>query len=108
MLGVLAAAVVVPLLVVLGVVLLCAVTVAPFVLACDMAERRGFSPARWGAVSLVASAIGLSIAWIGWRSDEVPGLLAVVPLGLTWTSPGLLWLLEGTERTIGGRLGAHS
>lgn len=107
MLGYLAAAVLVPLLVALGLAALVALTAAPFVVAGDMAERRGFSVARWCALAVITSAVGLGIAYLGWRRTDLPALVVLLPLALTWAAPGGLWLLEGTEEPIGGRRGAH-
>lgn len=107
MLGYVASVVLVPLLVALALAVLLALTVVPFVLACDMAERRRFSVARWGAVALAGSALGLSVALLAWRRTDLPTLLVLLPLALTWTGPALLWLLEGTEERLGGRRGAH-
>ena len=107
MLDLLLAAVAFPLIVALGLALLAAVTLAPFVVALQMADQRAFSTGRWGAVAVVASLLGLALALLFYRSDRLPDLAAVLPLLLTWAGPGLLWLLSGEEAVVGGRAGAH-
>ena len=54
MLDLLAAVVVVPLLVALGLTALYAVTVVPFLAVLALADRSGLAPGRWAAASLVA------------------------------------------------------
>lgn len=107
MLDLLLAAVAFPLIVAVGLVLLAAVTLAPFVVALQMAETRAFSTTRWGAFALVACGLGLLLALVFYRSDSVPSAAALLPLVLTWAGPGALWLLTGEEAAIGGRAGAH-
>ena len=107
MLDLLLAAVVFPLLVALGLALLAAVTLVPFVVALQMADSRRFSTTRWGAVALAASGVGLLLALVFYRSDSVPSAAALLPLILTWAGPGALWLLTGEEAVVGGRAGAH-
>ena len=107
MLDLLLAAVVFPLLVALGLALLAAVTLVPFVVALQMADTRRFSTTRWGAVALVASVVGLLLALVFYRSDSVPSAAALLPLIITWAGPGALWLLTGEEVVVGGRAGAH-
>ncbi len=107
MLDLLLAAVAFPLIVAVGLVLLAAVTLAPFVVALQMAETRAFSATRWGAFALVACGLGLLLALVFYRSDSVPSAAALLPLVLTWAGPGALWLLTGEEAAIGGRAGAH-
>lgn len=80
------------------------VTVLPFVTTVDLAERRGFSPERWGAVTLVA--IGLAVG-IGYAA-RTHGLLLLVPAALVpWSVAALLALLAPLQTRIGGRLGLH-
>jgi hypothetical protein len=106
-LDLLLAAVTFPLIVAIGLALLAAVTLAPFVVALQMADTRRFSTTRWGAVALVASLLGLGLFLVFYRSDRIPTLAALMPLALTWTGPGALWLLSGEEVEVGGRAGAH-
>ena len=96
-----------PLIVALVLALLSAVTLVPLVLALRMADDRRFSTTRWGAVALAGSALGLLLALVLHGSDRVPDLAALLPLLLTWTGPGALWLLTGEEAGLGGRAGAH-
>ncbi len=107
MLDLLLAAVVFPLIVALGLAALAAVTLAPYVVALTMAESRRFSATRWGVVALLGSLFGLLLALLFYRSDRLPDLAALLPLGFTWSGPALLWLLTGTEDLVGGRAGAH-
>lgn len=107
MLDLLLAAVAFPLIVALGLGLLAAVTLVPFVVALRMAEQRAFSAGRWGTVALAGSLVGLAGALAFLLSDRVPDPAAVLPLLLTWAGPGLLWLLTGEEAVVGGRAGAH-
>ena len=81
-------------------------TVLPFVLSVGMAERRGFSPTRWGAVSIAGAALAVLGGYALHRLDA-PAPLLVVPAVLTWAGPLVLWLLDGTEEQLGGRRGAH-
>jgi hypothetical protein len=101
------AAVVFPLLLAVGLVALSLVTLAPFVVALQMADTRRFSTTRWGAVALVGSLVGLALAAYFLRSDRLPTVAALLPLLLTWAGPGALWLLTGDEELVGGRAGAH-
>ena len=107
MLDLLLAAVTFPLIIALGLALLAVVTLVPFVVALQMAERRGFSTTRWGAVSIAASLVGVALTLLVVRSETTPDAFALLPLLLTWVAPGALWLLSGEEELIGGRAGAH-
>ena len=106
MLDLVAAVAAFTLLVALGAAVLAALTAAPWFLAVQMAERRGFSLTRWGAVSLVASGIGLGAA-LALRNGKAPTVLALVALMLCWVAPGLLWLAEAGQVRVGGRTGRH-
>lgn len=107
MLDLLLAAVTFPLIVAVALAALAAVTLLPFVLALQMADVRAFSTARWGAISVVGSLVGLLLFLVVLRSDRVPTPVALLPLVFTWAGPGGLWLLTGEEARIGGRAGAH-
>ena len=90
---------------VLGVLLAACVVllvVLPFVVSVDMAERRGFSPARWGALCLAVLAVAAVVGRRSWGS-----VLFVVPVALTWAVPGALALLDPTLTRFAGRQGAH-
>ena len=89
-------------LVVLLVAVLVAGTVVPFVVGVDMAERRMFSPRRWGAVCLVGVLAGLACAWL-LRSA---GPVALSALLLGWAAPAALAVL-GPGSALGGEPGAH-
>ena len=107
MLDLLLAAVAFPLILAVGLAVLAALTLAPFVVALQMADARAFSTTRWGAVALVGSVLGLLLALLFYRSERVPDVAALLPLTFTWSGPGLLWLLTGAETLVGGRAGAH-
>ena len=83
-----------------------AVTVVPFVLSVDMAERRRLSTVRAGTFSLVAIVLGLLGALVVYRGDR-PTVLVLVPLVLTWAGPMAMTMLEEGQVRIGGRPGAH-
>jgi hypothetical protein len=83
-----------------------AVTVVPFVLTVDMAERRRLSTVRAGAFSLVTIALGLLGALVVYRGDR-PTVLVLVPLVVTWAGPMAMAVLEEGQARIGGRPGAH-
>ena len=107
MLDLLLAAIGFPLIVALGLALLAAVTLVPFVLALRMADSRSFPSLRWGAFALAGSLLGLLLALVVLRSERIADAAAVLPLVLTWAGPGALWLLTGEDAAIGGRAGAH-
>lgn len=107
MLDLLLAAVVFPLIVAILLALLALVTLVPFVVALQMAERRGFSTVRWGALALAASLLALLGALLVLRSDTIATPAAALPLVLAAAAPGALWLLSGGETSIGGRAGRH-
>ena len=99
---------------VLVVVLLAAVAVAvavafsvvPFVMATDLAERRGFSAGRWGGTQLVLLAISALATLVGARHGHL--VLLVVPAALLcWITPAVLSLLSPDEQALGGYQGAH-
>ena len=107
MLDLLLAALAFPLLVALGLALLSLVTLVPFVLALQMADIRGFSSTRWGAVSLTGSLVALGLLLVFYRSDTIPTAAALLPLLLSFAGPAGLWLLTGEEAEVGGRAGRH-
>ncbi|MCU1673052.1 MAG: hypothetical protein JWN77_1165 [Frankiales bacterium] len=82
------------------------VTVAPVYAALQMAETRGFSTFRWALVSAAAVLVGLGAAYV-LRGHDVPKLLPLLPLVLTWTGSLLLWLLDASQTRLGGRAGLH-
>ena len=82
------------------------VTVAPLYAALQMADARRFSTTRWAVVSGVLVALGLGYAW-RLHSGDVPTVVALLPLVVTWAGPAGLWLLDGSQERIGGRAGRH-
>lgn len=81
------------------------VLVAPFVVGVDMAERRGFSTERWGALCLLGSALGVAVGYAV-RSQDLSVTLYLPALALAWATPGVLALLAAGQR-IGGPQGLH-
>ena len=107
MLDLLLAAVLFPLIVALALGLLALVTLVPFVVTLRMADRRGFSTARWGAVSLAGSLLALAVAFVFYRSDTIPTWGALLPFVFSLAGVGGLWMLSGEEAEVGGRAGRH-
>jgi hypothetical protein len=81
-----------------------ACTAVPFVKAVDLAEQRGFSTVRWGAVELVLLALAAVVGYVGWRHSLVLLLPAVL---LCWAAPLVITLLSRDDRGIGGYQGRH-
>ena len=81
MLDALLAAAVAGALVAVGVGLLYAVTVVPFLLVVALAERRQLSTGRWAAVGLAAVLVGLALALLAWRAGAGPWLGLPLALG---------------------------
>ena len=93
------------LIVALGCVVLVLLGLAPYLRGVDMAERRGFSTLRWGAVSAAGPALGfLLVLWV--RRGDHDGVLYLPALLLTWSVPAALSLLAPGQ-LVGGRQGAH-
>ena len=80
--------------------------VVPFVLGVDMAERRGFSTTRWGAVSVSGIALAL-LAGLETVRLGLPAALLLPAAALAGTGPGVLALLGPTQTGVGGRQGEH-
>ncbi len=100
------AVVVFTLVVAVGLVGLVVLTVVPFVLALNLSEQRGASPAAWGAVTLVATVLGLAGAFLVHRSESLPGFLALGPAVFGYVGPALV-LLVGQQQRLAGRAGRH-
>jgi hypothetical protein len=78
--------------------------VVPFVLAVDMAERRGFSATRWGAIALVDAALVLaSVSLVRKHSALVLVLSALI----AWAVPLALSLMDRSQVRLGGYQGRH-
>ncbi len=103
MLDVLAATAVVALLVALGLGVLYGLTVVPFVLAVDLAERRGRSTGRWAGWALVAVLAALALAVLALRSGA--GAVVVVLALVVAFAPVLVLLARGDR--LGGPAGRH-
>ena len=103
MLSALVAALVVALLVALGLAVLYGLTVVPFVLAVELAERRGRSTGRWAGWALLAVLSALALALLAWRADA--GAVAVaLALAVAFLPVGVL-LARGDR--VGGPAGRH-
>ena len=78
--------------------------VLPFVLTLDLADRRGFSTMRWGAVSLVDAVLALATASLVLKHSALLLALSVV---LAWAAPLALSLMDRTQVRLGGYQGQH-
>jgi hypothetical protein len=83
--------------------LLAAVTVVPFVLTLQRADRYGVSTPRAGAVALVGSSVGLLAAVLLTLRTAVPVPLAALPLVLAALGPVAV---SAAPRRL-GRRGRH-
>ena len=93
------------LIVVLCAVLLVLLGLVPYLRGVDMAERRGFSTLRWGAVSAAGPALALVLALLVHQGHH-DGVLYVPALLFTWAVPAVLSLLAPGQ-LVGGTQGAH-
>jgi hypothetical protein len=83
-----------------------ALGVAPFVLTVDAAERRGFSPTRWGAFTLTGTLLMLALGyWVVHGHHTRVLLLPALIFG--WAALGVLSLLSRDQTRVGGTQGAH-
>jgi hypothetical protein len=99
----LVAAVVVALLAAAGLALLYAVTVLPFLLTVDLAERRGCSTGRWAGLSLAAVLAAVALAAAGVLGGAPrPLLVGALAVGFV---PLLVLALRSD--VVGGRAGRH-
>lgn len=93
---------VVTLLAVLACAAVIALYVVPFVRTVDMAERRSFSPNRFGAIALVFALMSAGLAYAGLHTHAL-----LVPAALlAWAGPALVAVLPAGHRRL-GRQGAH-
>ena len=107
MLDLLLAVVATAVLVALALLLLSAVTLAPFVVGLQLAEARRFSTARWGVLTLAGVGVALLLALVLVRGDRVATPVALLPLLLAWGGPATLWSLAENNTGLGGRAGHH-
>jgi hypothetical protein len=103
MLDALVAAVVVALLVALALAALYAVTVVPFLVTVDLAERRGCSTGRWAGLSLAAVLVAVAVALAGLLAGAPRPLLALALAG--GFLPAVVLALRSDA--LGGRAGRH-
>ncbi len=103
MLDALVAAVLVALLVAAGLAALYAVTVVPFLLTVDLAERRGCSTGRWAGLSLVAVLAAVALTAVG-ALGGMPRPLVVLALAVGFVP---LVVLARRSDDVGGRAGRH-
>ena len=102
-LAALVAAVVVALLVAAGLAVLYAMTVVPFLVTVELAERRGCSTGRWAGLSLAAVLLALALALAGLLAGAPrPLLLLALAVGFV---PALVLALRSQD--LGGRAGRH-
>ena len=99
----LVAAAVVALLVAAGLAVLYAVTVVPFLVTVDLAERRGCSTGRWAGLSLAAVLVALALALAGLLTGA-PRVLLLVALAVGFV-PAVVLALRSDA--LGGRAGRH-
>lgn len=93
-------------LVALGCLMVVALGVLPFVLTVDAAERRGFSPTRWGGLALAGTTVMLALGYWDVAGDHSRVLL--LPAILLGVAPLIALSLLGREQSaIGGTQGAH-
>lgn len=92
------------LLVAFGLAVLALLTLVPFLLTLQLAERRRFSLFRWGAISLAGSVFGLVVVLLVLRSGGSGALAAV---GLLPILAGPVLLLAPPTGRLGGRAGRH-
>ena len=103
MLDALVAAVVVALLVAAALGALYAVTVVPFLVTVDLAERRGCSTGRWAGLSLAAVLLAVALVLVGLLTGA-PRPLLVVALAVGFV-PAVVLALRSDS--LGGRAGRH-
>jgi hypothetical protein len=106
MLGMLVATVAFVVLVALVLAFLVAVSVVPVFLSLQMADVRRFSTMRWLLFSAAAVLLGLAGAY-ALHDNDLPRIVKVLPLVLTWAGPAALWLLEEGQTRVGGLAGRH-
>lgn len=80
-------------------------TVAPFVVAVELAERRGYAAVRSGLGAAAGPVIGLVLVYAVHGAD-LSKVLYLPAVLLCWSVPGALLLLAPGLRA-GGRQGAH-
>lgn len=88
-----------------GLLVLSAVTVVPFVLALQVADRRGLAVARWGTLTFAAVLLALAGAFLVRRSS-LPTLAALGPLVFGYVGPALA-ALASPGSVLAGRPGRH-
>jgi multidrug efflux pump subunit AcrB len=106
MLGLLVATVMFTVIVAVVVAVLVAITVVPAYAAVQMAETRRFSTTRWFGVAAATILVGVLGSYV-FHQHDLPRILVVLPLILTWAAPAFLWLLESGQVRLGGRAGVH-
>ena len=103
MLDAVAAAAVVALLVAAALALLYALTVVPFLVTVDLAERRGCSTGRWAGLSLAAVLVAVGLVLVGLLAGA-PRPLVVVAAFVGFV-PAVVLALRSDS--LGGRAGRH-
>lgn len=90
----------------LGLTVLAALTLVPFVVALQRAEVLRVSPMRVGALALVASVAGLVLAAFAVLRTSLPVWQAALLVLLTWVVPLALRIVPSAPRQL-GRAGRH-
>ena len=78
----------------------------PFVLATELADRRGFSTFRWGLASLAGGAVMLALGYAVLTGHHSK-LLLLLALALGWLGVTSVSLIEPSRQRLGGRQGVH-
>ena len=81
------------------------VVVVPFVVAVDMAERRGFATSRTGTATLLLMLAGLGLGYAAVQGRY--WLLLLPAVALAWSGPGILTMMDASQTRVAGALGAH-
>jgi multidrug efflux pump subunit AcrB len=88
----------------LGLAALAAVTLAPWVVALQLADARRRSAAGWGAAALAGSGLALAVGLVLHQAGAGTALAAGALLVLAWAVPVALWR---SGLPAQDRVGAH-
>jgi len=85
----------------LGLAALSAVTLAPFVVALQLADARRRSAAAWGAAALAAAGAALGVALVLLLAGGHPVVAGLAGAALAWAVPAVLWRSGPGTRPVG-------